>query len=277
MPGDRLTLRPVTPALGAEVSGIDLARPLDDDLRDEVLRALDAHLVLFFRDQPITPAQQLAFATRFGEVSVAPFGPKDAANPDITVLDQRSPKGEGADSWHTDNTFMPNPPFASILRGELIPPLGGDTCWANTFLAYEGLSAPIRQLIDGLSAVHDLTKMLTKAIEIGKSNADLHEMQQRWPPMHHPVVRTHPVTGRKALFVNRNWTTRIEGLGEREGEALLNLLCDQMLVPDYQVRLRWSAGTVAFWDNRWVQHYAVPDYTDRRVMCRVTLAGDRPR
>ena len=172
---------------------------------------------------------------------------------------------------------MPEPPFASILRGELIPPLGGDTCWANTFLAYEGLSAPVRTMIDGLVAVHDLTKMLTRAIELGKSNADLREMQERWPPMRHPVVRTHPVTGRKGLFVNRNWTTRIEGLGERESEALLGLLCDQLWLPDYQVRLRWKPGTIAFWDNRWVQHYAVPDYTERRVMCRVTLAGDRPR
>jgi taurine dioxygenase len=267
----------VTPALGAEVSGIDLAAPLDDELRDEVIEALDTHLVLFFRDQQITPEQQLAFSKRFGEISVAPFGPKDAANPEITVLDQRAPKGEGADSWHADNTFMPEPPFASILRGETIPALGGDTCWANTYLAYEGLSAPVRDMIDGLYAVHDLTKMLSKAIEIGKSNANLHEMQDRWPPIKHPVVRTNPKNGKRSLFVNRNWTTRIDGLGERESDALLALLCDQMLVPDYQVRLRWRAGTVAFWDNRWVQHYAVPDYTDRRVMCRVTLAGDRPQ
>jgi taurine dioxygenase len=277
MPGSRLNVSPVTPALGAEVSGVDLSAGLDDACRDEILAALERHLVLFFRDQAVTPQQQLAFATRFGEVSVAPFGPKDAANPDITVLDQLAPKGEGADSWHADNTFMPEPPFASILRGEIIPSLGGDTCWANTYLAYEGLAAPLRSMIDGLVGIHDLTKMLSKAIELGKSDADLHAMQERWPPMRHPVVRTNPVTGRKALFVNRNWTTRIEGLGERESEALLNLLCDQMLVPDYQVRLRWTAGTVAFWDNRWVQHYAVPDYTERRVMCRVTLAGDRPQ
>jgi taurine dioxygenase len=273
----RLTVLPVTPALGAEVSGIDLSQPIDDALRDEVTAALDEHLVLFFRDQRITPAQQLAFAKRFGDISVAPFGPKDGANPEITVLDQRAPKGEGADSWHADNTFMPEPPFASILRGEVIPALGGDTLWANTYLAYEGLSAPVRDMVDGLYAVHDLTKMLTKAIEIGKSNADLHEMQQRWPAIKHPVVRTNPRSGRRGLFVNRNWTTRIDGLGERESSALLDLLCDQMLVPDYQVRLRWAPGTVAFWDNRWVQHYAVPDYVDRRVMCRVTLAGDRPQ
>lgn len=277
MPTTALAISAVTPALGAEVTGIDLAAPLDDAQRDEILAALDQYLVLFFRDQPITPDQQLAFAKRFGEVSVAPFGPKDAANPDITVLDQRSPKGEGADSWHADNTFMPEPPFASILGGELIPPLGGDTCWANTYLAYEGLSAPLREMLQGLSAVHDLTKMLSKAIEIGKSNADLHEMQDRWPPMHHPVVRTNAKTSRKALNVNRNWTTRIDGLAERESDALLDLLCDQVLPPDYQVRLRWQPGTIAFWDNRWVQHYAVPDYSDRRLMCRVTLAGERPR
>jgi taurine dioxygenase len=267
----------VTPALGAEIDGLDLAEPLDDDGRDEILAALEQHLVLFFPDQHITPEQQLEFATRFGEVSVAPFGPKDAANPDITVLDQLAPKGEGADSWHADNTFMPEPPFASILRGERIPSLGGDTCWANTYLAYEGLSAPLREMLDGLYAIHDITKMLLKAIEIGKSNANVAEMQERWPPFRHPVVRTNQNTGRKALFVNRNWTTRIDGLGERESADLLDLLFGQMLIADYQVRLRWSPGTVAFWDNRWVQHYAVPDYSERRVMCRVTLAGDRPR
>ena len=272
-----LTIRPVTPALGAEIEGISLADPLSDDTRDQILTALDRHLVLFFRDQHITAEQQLAFSTRFGEVSVAPFGPKDAANPDITVLDQVAPKGEGADSWHADNTFMPQPPFASILRGERIPPLGGDACSANTFLAYEGLSTPVRDMIDGLYAIHDITKMLRKAIELGRSDANVAEMQERWPPFKHPVVRTHPKTGRKALFVNRNWTTRIDGLSERESGNLLELLFGQILTPDYQVRLRWSPGTVAFWDNRWVQHYAVPDYTERRVMCRVTLAGDRPQ
>ena len=272
-----LTIRPVTPALGAEIDGVSLAEPPSDATRDEILAALDRHLVIFFRDQHITPEQQLAFSTRFGEVSVAPFGPKDVANPDITVLDQVAPKGEGADSWHADNTFMPEPPFASILRGERIPPLGGDTCWANTFLAYEGLSAPVRDMIDGLYAIHDITKMLRKAIELGRSDANVAEMQERWPPFKHPVVRTHPTSGRKALFVNRNWTTRIDGLSERESSSLLELLFGQILTPDYQVRLRWSPGTVAFWDNRWVQHYAVPDYTERRVMCRVTLAGDRPQ
>lgn len=270
-------LDPVTPGIGAVVKGIDLAEPVADATREALLQALDNHLVLFFRDQVLTPAQQLAFAQHFGEVSIAPFGPKDAANPDITVLDQVAPKGEGADSWHADNTFMPAPPFASLLRAELVPPAGGDTCWANTYLAYEGLSASMRAMVDGLRAVHDITRMLVKAIELGKSTADLAEMQQRWPPMSHPVVRTNPRTGRRGLFVNRNWTTRIEGLPERESDEILRLLCDQMLVPDYQVRFRWAPGSVAFWDNRFAQHYAVPDYAERRVMCRVTLAGDVPQ
>jgi taurine dioxygenase len=273
----QLAIQPATTAIGAEVSGVDLAAPLSDEVRDEILAALDNHLVLFFPNQGITPAEQLAFARRLGEISVAPFGPKDGANPDVTILDQVAPKGEGADSWHADNTFMVNPPFASILRAEVIPSVGGDTCWANMYLAYEGLSAPIRSMIDGLSAVHDITRMLARAIELGKSDDNVRVMQERWPPVSHPVVRTNRETGRKALFVNRNWTTRIEGLGERESAVLLDLLCDQALRPDYQVRFRWTAGSVAIWDNRWAQHYAVPDYTERRVMCRVTLAGDVPR
>ncbi len=267
--------RPVTATIGAEIEGIDLGEPLDDSTRDALLDALVTHHVLFFRNQDITPEQQVAFAKQFGPISHPPFAPKYGTNPEYIVLDQTSPKGEGADAWHSDNTFMSEPPMGSVLHAVMIPEVGGDTCFANAVAAYEALSEPIRTLIDGLRAVHDITKPLKKGIEAGHATADLAEVQAQWPPVSHPIVRTHPVTGRKALYVNRNSTTHIEGLSERENEALLPLLMDQIRSPDIQCRFTWDTNSVAFWDNRSTQHFAVPDYATRRVMHRVTIAGEK--
>lgn len=270
-----LRIRPVTATIGAEIEGIDLGEPIDDSTRDALLDALVTHHVLFFRNQDITPEQQVAFAKQFGPISHPPFAPKYGTNPEYIVLDQTSPKGEGADAWHSDNTFMSEPPMGSVLHAVMIPEVGGDTCFANAVAAYEALSEPIRKLIDGLRAVHDITKPLKKGIEAGHATADLAEVQAQWPPVSHPIVRTHPVTGRKALYVNRNSTTHIEGLSERENEALLPLLMDQIRSPDIQCRFTWDTNSVAFWDNRSTQHFAVPDYATRRVMHRVTIAGEK--
>ncbi len=272
-----IDIRPVNPCLGAYVSGVDLKRPLDKADRDAIEAALLRHHVLFFRDQDISPDEHLAFARQFGKIDVPPFRPKYGENPEMIVLDQQAPKGEGADEWHSDNTFAAEPPMGSILRAVKLPSLGGDTLWANMHAAYEALSAPIRRLVDELEAVHDITKPLRRAIAAGHSDANLAEVQAQWPPVVHPVARTHPVTGRKALFVNGNSTTQIVGLSERESESLLRLLIDHVRDPVFQVRFQWDLHSVAFWDNRSVQHYAVPDYTERRIMNRVTLVGDRPR
>ena len=271
-----LEVLPVTPTIGAEVRGVDLRRPLDPATVRAIERALQDHLVLFFRDQPLTPEEQIAFARHFGPISVPPFAPKYGTTPELIVLDQKSPKGEGADNWHSDNTFMREPPMGSILRAVALPPLGGDTCFASMFAAYEALSRPIRDLIGGLRAVHDLTRPLQRGIAAGHTTANLEEMQKKWPPVDHPVVRTHPRTGRKALFVNGNSTTRILGLGERENDVLLPFLIDHVRSPEFQCRFRWRRHSVAFWDNRSTQHFAVPDYSERRVMHRVTIAGDEP-
>ena len=272
----RIRILPVTPAIGAEVRGVDLRRPLEPDAVRELERALLAHHVLFFRDQDLTPEQQIAFARHFGPISIPPFAPKYGENPELIVLDQKCPKGEGADNWHSDNTFMREPPLGSILQAVLLPPQGGDTCFANMVAAYEALSEPIRRLISGLRAVHDITKPLQKGIAAGHTTAKLDEMQAMWPPVDHPVVRTHPATGRKALFVNGNSTTRILGLTERENDVLLPFLIDHVRSPEFQCRFRWEVGSLAFWDNRSTQHFAVPDYAERRVMHRVTIAGDEP-
>ena len=271
----RLSIRPVTTTIGARVEGVDLREPLGEDMRDAILDALLRHHVLFFRDQDITPDQQVAFAKQFGPISYPPFAPKYGSNPQYIVLDQTHPRGEGADEWHSDNTFMAEPPMGSILRAVQIPEVGGDTCFASAVAAYEALSPAIQRLVDGLTAVHDITKPLLKGIAAGHADVDLAEIQAKWPPVEHPVVRTHPVTGAKALFVNRNSTTHIVGLSERENDALLPMLMDHLRSPEFQCRFTWDTNSVAFWDNRTAQHFAVPDYHTRRVMNRVTIAGEK--
>ena len=275
--GSGMEIRPVTPVVGAEVSGVDLTATVSDANVEQLHEALLEYGVLFFREQDITPDQQLAFARQMGEISVAPIQPKYGSNPEMIVLDQVSPVGEGADEWHSDNTFMAEPPLGSILKAVQLPSCGGDTCFASMYAAYEALSEPIRSLVDGLSAIHDITKPMQRAIAAGHTNVDLAEIQAKMPPVVHPVARTHPVTGKKALFVNGNSTTEIVGLTSRESELLLRFLVDHVRDPAFQCRFNWDTNSIAFWDNRSVQHYAVPDYRERRVMHRVTLKGDRPR
>jgi taurine dioxygenase len=268
-----IEVRPLTAAIGAEIHGAHLGGELDDGTIAEIRAALLEHLVVFFRDQHITDEQHLAFALRFGPLSVSPLATKYQETPAVTVLDQVSPKGEGADEWHSDNTFMAQPPMGSILRAVQLPTVGGDTCFANMYAAYDGLSTPMRELVDGLHAVHDITKPMRKAIAAGHAAFDLPTMQEKCPPVEHPIVVTHPETGRRGLFVNRNSTTHIVGVSERENDVLLPFLLDHVRSPEYQCRFHWETGSMAFWDNRCVQHYAVADYKERRVMHRVTIDG----
>ena len=271
-----ITIRPVTPTIGAEVSGVDLRVPLSPSEVETLEQALLDHLVLFFRDQDITPAQQIAFGRCFGELCYPPFMTDHGDDPALLVLDQTNPKGEGTDVWHSDNTFMREPPLGSILKAERLPALGGDTCFASAYAAYDALSPAIQDFVSELRAVHDLTATLERANRDGHTQLDVAAVLEKSPPVEHPVVRTHPATGRKALFVNRNSTTRIVGLSERENEVLLPFLCDHVCSPAFQCRFRWAPHSIAFWDNRSAQHLAVADYHERRVMHRVTIAGDVP-
>jgi taurine dioxygenase len=274
-----IEVRPITAKIGAEVRGVDLRDAADDpELMAAVERALIDHLVLFFRDQDLTPEQHIRFATWFGPVEHHPFGKPNADHPDIMMLDQTTPETDGANSWHTDSSFMELPALGSVLRAIQLPPLGGDTCWASMYAAYDALSAPMKSMLDGLVAYHDIVVPLEKAIAGGHSTStDLEAVRREWPPMTHPVVRTHPVSGRKLLYVNNNFTTRIAGLSPAESDVVLPYLLNHIQRPDFQVRFRWEPGSVVLWDNRCTQHYAVPDYTGhRRVMHRVTLTGDRP-
>jgi taurine dioxygenase len=268
-----IEIMPITAAIGAEVRGVDLRDELTDVDVKILRQALLDHLVLFFRDQPVTDDEQLAFALRFGPMHVSPLQTVHQDAPEIVVLDQVHPQGEGADEWHSDNTFLAEPPMGSILRAVQLPDIGGDTCFASMYAAYEGLSPAMRTFVDGLRAVHDITNPLKKAIRDGHSTLDLAAMQETCPPVEHNVVVTHPETGRKALFVNRNSTTHIVGLTDREQDVLLPFLLDHVRSPEYQCRFHWEEGSIAFWDNRAVQHYAVADYHERRIMHRATIAG----
>jgi len=272
-----LRVEPVTATVGATLSGVDLREPLGSDAKVAIEQALLDHGVVFFRGQDITPDQQVAFAEQFGTISIPPMAPEGSPRAEVMVLDQVSPKGEGADNWHSDNTFMSEPPLGSILKAVRLPGVGGDTCFANAMAAYEALSDSMRRFVDDLRAVHDITRPMTRAVAAGIFDAaKLASLQQQWPPVEHPVARTHPVTGRKALFVNDNSTTRIVGLNQRENDLLLPFLNEHIRSPDFQCRFHWNTNSIAFWDNRSVQHYAVPDYSERRVMHRVTLTGDKP-
>jgi taurine dioxygenase len=275
--GTCIEIRPLTLAIGAEITGVDLRAPLADDDVVRLRRALLDHLVLFFRGQDIDDEQQLDFALRFGPMHVSPLQTVHQDAPEIVVLDQIHPVGEGADEWHSDNTFLAEPPMGSILRAVQLPELGGDTCFASMYAAYEALSPPMRDLVDGLRAVHDITRPLQKAIRDGHSSLDLAETQRKCPPVEHNVVVTHPETGRKALFLNRNSTTRLVGLTDRENDLLLPFLFDHVRSPEFQCRFHWELGSIAFWDNRAVQHYAVADYRERRIMHRATIAGPAAR
>src|SRR5215208_8206073 len=197
---------PLTAAIGAEVSGVDLREELTDVDVKVLRQALLDHLVLFFRDQPVTDDEHIAFALRFGPMHVSPLQTVHQDAPEIVVLDQVHPVGEGADEWHSDNTFLAEPPMGSILRAVQLPELGGDTCFASMYAAYEALSPAMRDLVDGMRAVHDITRPLQKAIRDGHSALELAKTQEKCPPVEHNVVVTHPETGRKALFINRNST-----------------------------------------------------------------------
>jgi taurine dioxygenase len=268
-----IDIRPVTASIGAEISGVDLREALDDDDVAAIRQAWLDHLVLFFRDQRLNDDQHLAFALRFGTLDVSPLATRYQDSPSVVVLDQLNPKGEGADEWHSDNTFLAYPPMGSILRAEKLPAVGGDTCFASMYAAYDALSKPVQALVDGLTAVHDISQPLRKAIRDGHSTLDLTEMKRKCPPVEHRVALTHPETGRKALFVNRNSTTHLVGLSERENNVLLGFLLDHVRSPEFQCRFHWESGSIAMWDNRSVQHYAVADYHERRVMRRVTISG----
>lgn len=270
-PYGRFELRPLGPVIGAEVSGIDLAAPLAPALREELNRALLEWKVLFFRGQHLGSADQRRFAAHWGELETNPL--LTAGDSAEVVRFDRSAVPSYENVWHTDVTFRERPALGAVLQLREVPEVGGDTMWADMAAAYDNLPEAVRRRIDGARAVHDFLPGFERFTPAGR----LAGFQEQFPPVEHPVVRRHPETGRRMLFVNSSFTTRIVGWDRAESDRMLRLLFQQAHVPEYQVRFHWQAGDVAFWDNRATQHYAVGDYgTSRRVAERVAITGDRP-
>lgn len=261
------------PTIGAEIRGLDLSQPLPDAVFGDVYAALTEHRIIYFRDQHITAEQQTAFGEQFGPLETNPFRPQGEGKPELQIIknDKDNPV-LSTDVWHADLTFRKMPTKFTVLRCLEIPDYGGDTLWADMSAAYAGLSESLREYITGLSAIHDFKNF--RVLFRGKPT-ELQQMEEMFPNPTHPVVITHPETLQRVLFVNRQFTLRIVGLSDDESQNLLEILYAQASVPEYQFRLRWEPGTLAVWDNRSCQHYAVNDYyPHRRHMERVAVAGD---
>jgi taurine dioxygenase len=272
-PYSRISVTPVGVTIGAEIGDVDLREPLDEATFAEVERALLDFKVIFFRDQDLDGQQHLAFARRFGELEEHPFLPSADGQVEVVrfAKDDRTVGVENI--WHSDVSWRERPALGSVLRAREVPPVGGDTLFSDMVAAYEGLDDDMKQRLEGLRALHDFTQ----SFGVGMEKERLAEMQARFPAVEHPVVRTHPRTGRKILYVNAIFTSHIVGMPRDESDALLDFLYRQATIPEYQCRFRWQNHSIAFWDNRAVQHYAVNDYWPQpRVMERVAIVGDRP-
>lgn len=278
MPTNRLDVRPISGALGAEIYGVDVSADLDEDTIAAIRRALLEHCVIFFHDQNLTAEQQKAFARRFGKIFVHPN--IRGADPEVVEVIRRP--GDAAvigELWHADTTMMAEPPMGAILYGVEVPPYGGDTMFSNQYLAYERLSDGMKKMIDGLRAVHSDRYVAGPAVNRNARMSTKLRDDDQWRETEnlHPVVRTHPETGRKALFVNRSYTIRFEGMTEEESRPLLNFLMEHGDRPEFTCRFRWRQGSIAFWDNRCTKHLAINDTGPfGRRMRRVQLCGDRP-
>jgi len=270
-PYETITVDKLTPIIGAELGGVDLSKPLSNRQQDEIHRALAENLVIFFRNQVLTPEQHMAFGRLFGDLHVHPAAPHEAGMPEMMIIhsDKNSPRANG-EGWHTDVSCEVEPPMGSILHIKTCPSRGGDTLFANMYRAYETLSALIQKLCEGLTAVHDGAQVYGE--RFGQKPGP-----NGFPCNEHPVVRTHPVTGRQGLYVNRGFTLRIPQLRKSESDALLEMLYRHIETPEFQCRFKWQPNSVAFWDNRCAQHHAMFDYhPHRRYGHRVTVSGDRP-
>ncbi|MBT8421491.1 MAG: TauD/TfdA family dioxygenase [Gammaproteobacteria bacterium] len=259
------------------MEGVDLAEPMDDETYAEIKHALLDNLVIFFRDQNITPQQQIAFGKRFGDLHIHPFIPALEGHDEIIQLKAKSGANDNlrlANQWHPDLSYTNDPPLLGILRGVTIPSRGGDTMWVNLYKAYETLSEPMQSFISGLSAWHDVTKTYRRQELQSEGGPERYRMTyEKSPPTLQPLVQVHPETGRKLLYISELTTTHIEGLNPAESDALLQMLFDHLNWKELQCRFFWRPDSLAIWDNRCTCHYAVRDYDEPREMHRVTVIG----
>jgi taurine dioxygenase len=277
-----ISIKPIAGALGAEIAGIDLSEPLPDRVIGDIRAALLDNLVIFFHDQHLTPEQQLAFGRRFGDLQVHEFVEAMSAYPEILEVrkepDETRNFGGG---WHTDVSYLERPSLGSVLYAREVPEFGGDTMFANQYRAYESLSDGMKAMLDGMTAIHSARRpyglSAARKHDYGPSSMQFIFSEAAHAEIEHPVVRTHRETGKKALYVNRTFTLRFKDMTEEESAPLLNYLCDHAVRPEFTCRFRWRPNSIAFWDNRCVQHNAINDYRGaRRVMHRVTIEGERP-
>lgn len=266
--------------IGAEIKGVDFGKPVDAATAAAIYDALMRFSVVYFRNAAMTPAQHVAFGRLFGELTVHPFVPHLEEFPEVVVLDNHEDNPVfSTDHWHSDETFRVTPPMGSILRCLAMPATGGETLWCDMVAAYEALSDKMQHFLSGLEAVHDFINFRHKFDDLParERHAKLAEMEEELPNPVHPLIRTHPVTKKKALFVNEQFTLRIKDMREDESRALLDFLFAQARIPEFQFRFHWEVNSMVFWDNAPLQHYAANDYyPQRRTMHRVTIKGGRP-
>jgi taurine dioxygenase len=276
----RLEVTPIAAALGAEIGGVDLSQDLDEETIAEIRQALLDHLVIFFHDQRITPEQQLTFARRFGTLNIHDQVKGMDEHPEIIEV-RKEPEDERnfGGAWHGDVTYMEEPPLGSILYAREVPEVGGDTLWANQYLAYETLSPGMRSLLDGMTMIHTPAKIYGLASQDWSKDSSVKSAPNATAEYEteHPLVRTHPETKRKCLYVSGLFTPRFKDMTEEESKPLIDFLMQQATREPFTCRYRWKKNDIAFWDNRCTLHYALNDYGgQRRVMHRVTVNGDRP-
>lgn len=266
------TVERITGTLGAQVHNLDLASESDGSVYEWISAQLVEHKVLFFRDQNLTSDQHIAFGEHFGKVlDVHPWSPSKAGYRKVMVLRGAAPR------WHSDESWRDETPLGSILYCRVAPKYGGDTVFADMESAYAGLSAEMKEKLDSLYAIHDHLVHRRGMMYRGVPQERIDKYREEWPEVRHPIVRTHPVSGRKSLYVNVDFTLRIDGVNEEESGELLRSIYRLADTPAYQCRFRWEANSIAFWDNRSVQHCGVPDYGEQeRLMERVTVAGPKP-
>jgi taurine dioxygenase len=271
-------IHPLTPTVGAEIRGVNLANGQTDATMHEIEQALLDWKVIFFRDQDITTDDHLRFGRWFGDLEIHPFAPKKEGFPEVLVIQHDQDSRGQENLWHSDVTWREIPSLGSILRALEVPSVGGDTLFSDMNAAYNGLDDETKERIEGQVAIHDFANFRRGLKKRGASEEDIRAFNERFPNPEHPVVRTHPATGLKSIYVNGAFTQCIKGFPEGESQKILRKLYAQARVPEYQCRFRWAKNSIAFWDNRAVQHYAVSDYfPEKRVVERVTVCGDRPR
>lgn len=270
---------PISPAIGAVISGVDVSQPISDVAKQFIETALLQYQVIFFRNQPISPAQHAAFTQCFGGLHIHPVYPNVPEQPEILVLDSAKQNLKDNALWHTDVTFLQQPALGAVLSAKKVPEIGGDTLWSSGTAAYEALSDSFKELLTGLTATHDIAKSFPIERFGGTpvQREQLENAKQQHPPVSHPVIRTHPVTGKQAIFVNEGFTTHINELEPKESDVVLNFLFQHIQKPDFVVRWQWQTNDIAFWDNRVTFHYAIDDYQpNHRIMQRATILGDTP-